>query len=424
MLGRAGQLLRRTPKGPTIYLHIGAMKTGTTYLQQLMNASQEDLARAGYLFPGPRWSRQSAAVRAKLYGKDDPRGGDPALWTDLAAEMLAFPGKAAVLSMEFLSFLESDGAADLLESFPGADVHIVLTVRDARTAVPAQWQTNCRNGGTTEFDRFVLGTRRVVRDSSAHRSKAAKLFDRTQNIPRMLDVWVPLVGRKNVHVVTVPPRGSDPALLWHRFAQVIGVDPAVATQQPSHWNPSIGYPSSELTRLINVELGTVPKAAYWRVVKAHLTRDVLGARAHLERPVRLDERALNVLGRWNDRVREAIDAAGVHVVGSLDDLPTGPPPEGTPQEIVPPSENELLEAAATARDGLIELQARYRGILSGDAPEPSQEHEVTEPGRWSQAVAPVQTAVQELARLVQEDIELDLQVRSAKRSAVTTSASG
>src|SRR3712207_1097912 len=36
-----GTLLRRRPR---IYLHIGAMKTGTTYLQDLMAANKENLA--------------------------------------------------------------------------------------------------------------------------------------------------------------------------------------------------------------------------------------------------------------------------------------------------------------------------------------------------------------------------------------------
>ena len=37
---------------PVVFLHIGAMKTGTTFLQQLMSANKEDLLKAGFLFPG------------------------------------------------------------------------------------------------------------------------------------------------------------------------------------------------------------------------------------------------------------------------------------------------------------------------------------------------------------------------------------
>ena len=52
--------LRRRPR---IYLHIGAMKSGTTFLQALMSANRESLFRAGYAFPGEAWSEQSRAVQ-------------------------------------------------------------------------------------------------------------------------------------------------------------------------------------------------------------------------------------------------------------------------------------------------------------------------------------------------------------------------
>ena len=61
------------PKAPRIYLHIGAMKTGTTFLQGLMSANQEALGRAGYLFPGEKWAEQSLAVRDVMFDSEDPR---------------------------------------------------------------------------------------------------------------------------------------------------------------------------------------------------------------------------------------------------------------------------------------------------------------------------------------------------------------
>jgi hypothetical protein len=52
---------------PVIYLHVGAMKTGTSYLQQLMFDNKDALLGQGVLFPGehPR-SAQVIAVRDVL----------------------------------------------------------------------------------------------------------------------------------------------------------------------------------------------------------------------------------------------------------------------------------------------------------------------------------------------------------------------
>jgi len=60
---------------PTVYLHIGAFRTGTTYLQQVLRLSHEALAEQGVLFPGnQRWRDQVAGVR-DLLGMST-RGGD------------------------------------------------------------------------------------------------------------------------------------------------------------------------------------------------------------------------------------------------------------------------------------------------------------------------------------------------------------
>jgi len=51
---------------PTIYLHIGTPKSGTTYLQSRMEANRERAREQGLLWPGPRWGVQVEAVRVPL----------------------------------------------------------------------------------------------------------------------------------------------------------------------------------------------------------------------------------------------------------------------------------------------------------------------------------------------------------------------
>ena len=158
-----------------------------------------------------------------------------------------------------------------------------------------------------------------------------------------------------MHVITVPPRGSERALLWQRFAHVVGVDPKVASLDRILTNPSLGLASTELLRLLNVELGKVRQMDYRGVVKGPLARLILAGRAHLEAPVRLNRRGAALAARWNGVVLDSVAAHQVPLVGSADDLPTTPAPE-TLGPLPAPTEGELLSAAATARAGLIALR--------------------------------------------------------------------
>jgi hypothetical protein len=348
------------PRRPRIFLHIGAMKTGTTYLQDLMSANREQLRAAGVLFPGARWQEQSAAAGDVLgFNADDADRAEElaGAWDAMVQQMMGWRGKASVFSMEFLSFADEEQAARIVESLEGADVHVVITVRDAAASIPAQWQTICRNGGKVAFRKFVYGVKEALDSGGESPERPVRILMRTQGIGRMLDVWVPLVGADHVHVVTVPPKGSDPDLLWRRFASVVKVRPSVCTQPVETSNPSLGHASTELLRRVNVALGRLSRADQTAVLKGPLARQILGPRAPLEKSIRLHRRGHAFARRWNREVRAAIEASGANVVGSLEDLPADKPPLSIPKTLYRPSPAELLAAAETAREGLLAFQA-------------------------------------------------------------------
>ena len=82
-----------------VVLHIGTMKTGTTYLQSMLRANPDALASAGAFYAGTL-GRQSAAVQ-QLTDRSARRQQGP--WYRLAAKVAATDG-VAVYSQEFLSF--------------------------------------------------------------------------------------------------------------------------------------------------------------------------------------------------------------------------------------------------------------------------------------------------------------------------------
>lgn len=360
-------------------LHVGAMKTGTTFLQQLLADHREALADEG--FAVPRY--QARALRGILSGTPSADSSERRhrLARELSRQVQEHDGRATIVSWEFLSFLDAARARQVLAAFPGVRVDVVLTVRDTARTMPAQWQTTCRNGTTLPWPRFARGVGAWL--DRGRDSKSARVFRRAQGVPDMLDVWTAAVGREHVHVVTVPRAGADPVQLWRRFAGVCGIDPALSVDPGVRRNPSLGHPSCELLRRVNVLFdGDLPYDCA-QVVRAVVAPDLEG-RATEEPAVRLDARGREVAAAWNHMVRDAITAAGVTVHGDLDDLPIDLPE--AVDDVHEPLPEELLAAAATARTGLA-------GLGATPLPEPPTE---------------VDAAVEEIAVMIREVAGSDL----------------
>lgn len=412
---------------PVVFLHIGAMKTGTTFLQQLMSANKEDLLKAGFLFPGDSWAEQALATRDVMdRNKDDPalRAQCAGKWRKLVDEMLAYDGTASVFSMEFLSYASHDEAKRITKSLSKAEVHVVLTVRDATGAIPAQWQTFSRNGGVVSWPDFARGAVSVNgAPVQGELAQGARAFRRTQGIPQMLEVWGKRVPAERLHVVTVPRRPTDRLELWRRFAEVVGLDHAVVSELTNRTNTSLGQASADLMRRVNRGLVDVPANEYHPTIRGYLGERVLSQRAHLEKRAELDLVTLEFAAAWNHRVREAIRASKARFVGDLDDLPVEVPAalaESAPPVLTDPGADELLEAAASARDGLlrrIRQQTKRIRRAGGRLPHVDLTTLVTDlptgPDRWNGQADPVEAAVEEVTALCRTLIEL-------RRTALTT----
>ncbi|MBA2531827.1 MAG: hypothetical protein H0V23_06935 [Nocardioidaceae bacterium] len=377
------------PRTPDIYLHIGPMKSGTSYLQQLMADNQAALRADGVLFPGrnPR-SDQGRAVRDILTsGRDgDQQRALAGSWAKLREEMLRFDGRACVVSMEFLSFARGKLARQIVASLAPARVHIVLTLRDSARVLPSSWATQTRNTKTASWQEFtdaVLGNRRRNRRQWRRSMRAL-------NVPRMLKDWGELVPSERLHVVVVPPSGAAHGLLWERFASVIGVDPGGYEPAPGRRNESFGYVSADLMRRVNAQLVDLPPGTYHRAVR-YLVKEVLDRRTG-EPQVPMTRRLNRFARRWNRTMVDAVISSGAQVYGDLDDLRVVP--GVTVDKIEPPSDDALLAAAADALTGM------------------NQDGEKFSPSRWAEASDPVGAAVREVADAVRRAIDLQEPVES------------
>ena len=81
-----------------VTLHIGAMKTGTTYVQRMLGTNAKVLAEQGITYPKP-WSDQVEAVRdaLKLQGGSH-RGSIEGRWDLMVNRLNTTDGDRAILS--------------------------------------------------------------------------------------------------------------------------------------------------------------------------------------------------------------------------------------------------------------------------------------------------------------------------------------
>ena len=174
-----------------------------------------------------------------------------------------------------------------------------------------------------------------------------------QRLPDLLDRWGATLPADHVHVVTVPPAGADPTLLWRRFATTIGIDPE--RFDPSHAprsNKSLGVVEIEVLRRVNLALdGRLPYPGYARFVNRLYASQIL-AQVSQQKSLSpaLPEHLQPIADQVSDLWVEHIKQRGYNVCGDLDDLRPrhlqGLPPDAA-------SEADVAETAVQATANLL-----------------------------------------------------------------------
>lgn len=331
-----------------VVLHIGVMKSGTSYLQRRLSANAPALAEQGILFPGERWTDQVRAVQDVLGRKR--QGVKPAhlvgAWKKLVQQVAAWDD-TAVVSMELLTTARPKRIRRIVAAFEPAQVEVVVTARDLGRAVPAMWQEGTKTFKTWTWEEYLDG----VRNGDPEQPGPARTFWRQQDLPRILAQWSAAATPERVTLVTLPPPGSDPDVLWQRFSSVVGIAPGSwVTAPPS--NESLGAPSAELMRRVNVALAETDLTwgEYSRFGKHALAKAVLAGRKREEPAIGFDDDW--VASRADELIR-ALRELPVRVVGDLEDLR----PVAVPG--INPSQAPVEDQLDAAVDALAQLLHRW-----------------------------------------------------------------
>ena len=309
-----------------VYLHIGAPKTGTTYLQHRLAVNAKSLAEHGVHFPS-----RSAMVSPGLFhfraaldllGQD--WGGAPGhaqgSWDALVRRINRRSG-TVIVSHEILAPATAEQVARALRDLADSEVHVVYSARDLGRQLPAAWQESIKQGRNWTYRRFL---RKVERGKP--------WFYRAFDLPTVLSTWGADLPAERVHVVTVPPAGTrDPRgdLLWLRMCEVYGIDPSWAPVDSDRANQSLGVAETQVVRKLNkrIDRATRRESQYDELIRQMLAQGALVGSGSA--PVRLPPDRFDWAEAQTDRWREWITASGVDLVGSLDDLQPVRPAEGT-----------------------------------------------------------------------------------------------
>lgn len=298
---------------PRLFIHIGLQKTGTSYLQEILFASQEELGRQGVeLVPDSKVAmfRLMLNIRGRYNPDIDPPTTTKAL--DRLPEQLRQAAPTALITQESLSPATTEQVERFLNHVADREVHVIVTARDLGRALPSAWQQTLQRGGSKP-----LGAWLTRLEDTENRAKTWDAHDLSAIVSR----WLEFVPAERMHVVTVPPSGSAPNLLLDRFCSVLGVDPSTLVINPaSRANRGLRSEQAEVLRRVNSELPAEFKRRdmYGDVGKRYFAYQVLGDASGT--PIRLPSDRMP----WCTEIAEAdiayLRSTGCHVIGDLEDL--------------------------------------------------------------------------------------------------------
>lgn len=341
-----------------VFMHVGVAKTGTTYLQRTLHANRDPLRAHGLLYPGKRSGDQFVAsidlrgLDAEKYNHLNADG----MWDRIAKEVNDYDGDA-IISHETFARCSSADVRRVQESFGGAQIGVVLTVRDLGRQVPAVWQETVKNRATGSYGEF-LNDVFVDAGSGSH-----KFFWRAQDVSKVVRRWGRAVGMSNVTVVTVPPPGAARDELWNRFGRAIELPEVSIALPTAAGNVSLGPAEAELLRQVNLVLPEdFPWPRYSRAVKRQFAEHKL-ARREMTR--------ILIPPGWhgpvNDRAAAMVrylEGSGCQIIGDLAELAPQLPTAvvAGPDDLT--SQQLLRVAAEVIRDEVILRPSRKRPAAS------------------------------------------------------------
>jgi Sulfotransferase domain len=223
-----------------VHLHVGPVKTGSTFLQGLLWRYRDDLARQGYYHPATyeneMWLATNDVQNTAFVNYDMPQA--KGVWAEVCQRVLAHDGPS-VISHEVLGLSTEEHVDRIVDSLAPARLQVIVMARSLTAMLPSLWQESVKGVGSegVSWPDFV----------ALQRGSRAQITDSLLIVQR----WLAHIPSDHIHVVTVPPARRDPSVLLRRFSDALGIDTTSWSTHDAARNVSIDMVQTELIRRLN-----------------------------------------------------------------------------------------------------------------------------------------------------------------------------
>lgn len=228
-------------------LHVGPMKTSTTYVQNILHCNREYLRGAGWVYPG-KGNNQQYAIYG-ICGSDIP-------WVKPAIQAKALQQghqlireiedakDSVIVSAEALASLSCSGIERLMRMIPPPDT-VVFTHRPLEKLIPSAWQQNLKGGGTDTLSEY---SNRILSQITLAKGNLYMGYALGDAIER----WKSVV-RSRIVLMKVPTEKVDASKTWPLFQKATGI-PELKTSNVKEANSSLSMEAANLLRDFNISL--------------------------------------------------------------------------------------------------------------------------------------------------------------------------
>ena len=140
---------------PRYVIHVGPLKTGSTYLQRCLTSTQAALQERGIYYPPELIDRNTRCMHLPVYRSIVQNKSETL--RPVFRKINEAGHKIVVLSCEHMSFLRPDELAELRDAIDVPEIDIVYFVRRWSDRIPSLWSQSLFMGGSLTLPEFFLG---------------------------------------------------------------------------------------------------------------------------------------------------------------------------------------------------------------------------------------------------------------------------
>lgn len=350
---------RPATRGKRVFFHVGAPKTGTTYLQSVLYQNRFKLAKHGVLYP---YTDAAQHFRSTQDFRGEGWGGGPAAefageWDIVAERVREWRGDTVIISNELLGGSSPEHIEKGVATLGEVEVNVVFSARDFARQLVSDWQEHIKHRHTVPLERFVDDLIEFGLDAPA---PFGQFFWGMHDAAYVLDRWSVAAPAHRMHVITLPQAGGPKDALWQRFCAATGLDAAGYDTSTPKANASMGIAETELIRRMNLQVGDMAPHIYDGLVRNYLAGEAL-ASGPQSAAITLPPGRSEWVTQRSERLIKELDCAGYCVYGQLTELLPREADHACPYESPTElSEQDLGSAAIRAATALLTKSGQQR----------------------------------------------------------------